>query len=155
MSLLLLLLPQAGAHWRLSFSLAELSLIRKLSTGWVELCKSLKLLRDIHMKEGATPSYVLKSIVFNYVFKENATWKAGASDQLISHVIVLLRRLERRRVARSSDKIAQNFFTNDILQDTHPVDFSMDWVRLSLLEFRKERLPPWLWLEVTDQTSYA
>ena len=99
MSLLLLLLPQAGAHWRLSFSLAELSLIRKLSTGWVELYKSLKLLRDIHMKEGATPSYVLKSIVFNYVFKENATWKAGASDQLISHVIVLLRRLERRRVA--------------------------------------------------------
>ena len=97
------------------------------------------------MKEGATPSYALKSIVLNYVFKENATWRPDDPDELISHVVKLLRRLERGRRLRHEpfalDEIAQNFFTNDSLPDLYALSVSMDWVRLSLLEFCKERLP--------------
>ena len=67
------LVQQDGAYWRLSFSLAELNVVRnRLSPVHRELYKALKLLRDIHMREGGTPSHALKSIVFNYVFKENA-----------------------------------------------------------------------------------
>ena len=91
------------------------------------------------MKEGATPSYALKWTVFNYVFKENATWRPDDPDELIFHVVTLLGRLECRRF--TSDEIAQNFFTNDILPDLVPLNVSMDWVRLSLLEFHKEQLP--------------
>lgn len=72
------LVQQDGAYWRLSFSLAELNVVRnRLSPVHRELYKALKLLRDIHMREGGTPSHALKSIVFNYVFKENA----GASPE--------------------------------------------------------------------------
>ena len=67
------LVQQDGAYWRLSFSLAELNVVRnRLSPVHRELYKALKLLRDIHIREGDTPSHALKSIVFNYVVKENA-----------------------------------------------------------------------------------
>ena len=67
------LVQQDGAYWRLSFSLAELNVVRnRLSPVHRELYKALKLLRDIHIREGDTPSRALKSTVFNYVVKENA-----------------------------------------------------------------------------------
>ena len=91
------LVQQDGAYWRSSFSLAELNVVRnRLSPVHRELYKALKLLRDIHIREGDTPSHALKSIVFNYVVKENAeatlekpTGKTAAASAYLPECISL------------------------------------------------------------------
>ena len=103
------------------------------------------------MKEGATPSFALKSIVFNYVYEENALWNPSEPGELAFHAVSLLSRLEQRRRRSSSyDKIVQSFFTDDTLPDVQLMSVSTDWVRLSLLEFRKELIPSRFWLEEED-----
>ena len=104
------LVQQDGAYWRLSFSLAELNVVRnRLSPVHRELYKALKLLRDIHIREGGTPSHALKSIVFNYVFKENAeatlekpTGKTAAASAYLSECNL------ERNLGDLSDEIREN-----------------------------------------------
>ena len=76
--------------WRLSFSLAELQLIRGMSSKQVSLYKCLKFLRDIHVFNSTeVPSYPLKCSVFEFVFGDGYIDDAS----FIANVKELLRQL--------------------------------------------------------------
>ena len=81
-------LVSGNRQWRVSFSMAELNLFLKLSEQHLDIYKALKLLRDIHVQEGGTPSYLLKTMVFNYLFKEHS--HGGTDRDLRQHVLKLL-----------------------------------------------------------------
>ena len=57
-------------NWRVSFSMSESRLMRDLADWQLNIYKALKLLQDIRFMDGSVPSYQLKMMVFNYLFKE-------------------------------------------------------------------------------------
>ena len=80
----------ADVKWRTSFSLAELQLIRSMSSKQVGLYKCLKLLRDIHVFNSTDiPSYPLKCFFFKFVFGDEYIDDAS----FIANVKELLRQL--------------------------------------------------------------
>ena len=94
--------------WRVSFSLAELELIRGMSSKQVSLYKCLKLLRDIHVLNATeVPSYPLKCCIFEFVFGDGYIDNAS----FIANVKELLRQLTVYAEAEYfSSRVLEHFF---------------------------------------------
>ena len=121
--------------WRLSFSLAELELIRSMSTEQVNLYKCLKLLRDIHSVNNyladvpTVPSYHLKSFIFNYVFGEKYFILPGFQGNICQALFVL------HCVSQKADGYVEHFFLPHKPQSLLNLD--MNWCSAALDSLEK------------------
>ena len=112
--------PQSGPSWRLSFCKAELQVFQKLSVLQLNIYKALKLLRDIHAKDGSlTSSYLLKTMLFNYIFKQNPDWQI---EDVRYHAVRLIKMVSRVRPI-------PNFFINS---HSRMEPHWLNWCHLSL-----------------------
>ena len=120
--------------WRVSFSLAELKLIRSMSSKQVSLYKCLKFLRDVHMLNVTeVPSYPLKCCIFNFVFEDGYNEDASFN----CNVQELLYRLSvHAEEGYYSTRVLRHFFLKDYHLDLTIYD--MRWCVAALDFLRRE-----------------
>lgn len=118
-------------RWRPSFSLTEVDIMKTLSWKQIALYKALKFFRDIHQSVfEKTPSYHLKTFLFNYFFLNDTTRFHvcfAERDSFHTSLCYMVYHLSGVAAENFVGK-NQHFFLN---YDLSFADYDMRWVKSS------------------------